>query len=481
MDTIKPISRQLADFLAQGGVFLAPKTNSVIAPLTEALVDMMPTEQVESSESLRKMTNATFESLRPNIFLASLEDNNDDEPEFTPTGIVYDEVVAKAIEELKPIVENVISDLKGTILPAVKSIFDKAYEVTADAVDTGSVKLSVRTNYSEKAIWTNSTLLSLLAATEKGNGIDKVAAELTFPVLSPEVLGDLIKTGDPVFDAEVLDYLKEFSLIELIEHTYNEIFNPPSDIRHPGQGKLPEALVAFLLAKRFEVDIPEGVAGMELDDYRAQMRKVARHYAYCIDVELQRFDTNRQTGYLIVSLPAPGAMFNDSDPIIVDGMVYERYLELGGGVDGIYGSYVSNRSRQMTDILENHAKLEREWHNQVALAQSAKRDDFQRIFIAELRRQVYLYANEHGMKADEKEIDVLYDTHISVDPQNAYEFARKHAIKALWKDTEYLTLVCCIDAVCAKYEEIEFDDAVELGIIDWLVKWALEHVQIVKA
>lgn len=475
MDSITQVSRQLADHLAQGGVLLSPKPNSVFEPLVEGLLSVMPTE-TDDSETLRKQTNAALESLRPNPFTQSFED--DGEAPVMDIGVVYDEVEQRAVAELKPIVVGIVGELKNTVLPGVKAIFDKAYNTVAESVDTGSIKITVKTNHSEKLIWSNPILTSLLKQYSDGAGSEKVNSNLIFPDLGIDSLGAAIKTGNDQFDAEVSEFLAECDTTAALEHTFAEIFNPVIARSAQPQGQLVESVIALLMAVYFTADVPDGVTGVELDDYRLQLAKVATYHANHIRTAIASFRRNQDTGYMVIEMPGPGDVFNEGSAIIVDGVVYNRYLELGGGVDGIYGTYVTSGSRSMHLILEKYPTLERAWHNYVALAQSSVRDDFQRIFIGELRRHTNLYANDHALKVDGSVLEELYQRNISVDPANAYNFTRDYVIRSLWGDSEYLSLLRSIDGICAKYEEIEFDDAVELGIIEWLVTWAFSHIKI---
>lgn len=481
MQTIKPVSRQLADYLASVGLFLAPKPNSVYAPLVNGMVDEIKgdfTEEV-SSEALVAKINDHFDSRRPNIFAKSFESETLEEDAPVEEGVLYDEFCKAAVNEIKPIVLGIVDGLKNIVNPAINTIFEESYNSVSDQVETGGVKLAVVTNKNELAIWSNAAFVQLVSGAIDDISCHQVcSSEITFPAMEVADLLQRIKTGNDLIDAEVADYLSNYNLSTLVEHTYGEIFNVAEATRYPGQGQLPESVVALLLTLNLMRDIPEGVYGMEETPYTLELARVACWHAKIIQAFLTETQLNATTDRLVVSYPNDGSMFAENEAIVVCGLGYAKFLDMGGSVDAIYGSYVGPQYRRLHEILEHASSLERQWLSHVTIAQSANLDDFQRKFVYELRRNIIKYGRDNDIKINDDAIETMFEDSFVVKPENAYSKVRPVILDALWEDTEYGNVLNCVDSVCDKLEGIEFDEALELGIIEWLVQWSLTHVDI---
>lgn len=478
MQTIKSISRELADYLASIGLYLSPKPNSVFAPIANTLAEEAKVDFTDevSSEAFVMKVNDRFDDIRPNVFAKSFEDNGEPEVE---QGVVYDELCKSAIAELKPIVLGVINNLKNTVNPAINTIFENAYNCVSDQVEIGGVKLEVITNKNELAIWSNAAFLELVdGSLDDITSKQTASTELTFPDMEVAELLERLKTGNELIDAEVADYLKEYNAAQLVEHTYAEIFHNENATRYPGQGQLPESVVALLLTRNLFANIPEGAYGMEETPYQLELARVACWHAEVIQRFLRETEASEATDRLIVSFPNDGSMYQEDKAIVVCGKGYAKFLDLGGSVDAIYGSYVGPGKRRLHEILEIAPQLERQWLSHVAIAQSANLDDFQRKLCFELRRNIHQYAKDNGIKVNTDAVDMLFEDDFVIKPQNAFLKTRCHIIDALWKDTEYNSILSCVDAVCEKLEGIDFDEALELGIIEWLVLWSLSHINV---
>lgn len=478
MQTIKPVSRQLADYLASIGLFLTPKPNSVFAPLADALAEEAKKDFDEdiSSEDFVLKVNDHFDDIRPNMFAKSFEDNSEPVLE---EGVLYDELCIRAVDELKPIVLGILNGLKNIVNPGVNAIFETAFNCVSDQVEIGGVKLQVITNKNELALWTNAAFSQLVEGS-----IDDITAKqsvgggLTFPDMEVADLLLRLKTGNELIDAEVADYLKEYNVSNLVEHTYSEIFNNENATRYPGQGQLPESVVALLLVRNMMADIPEGAYGLEEIPYQLELARVACFHATAIMRFMKETEVSKTSDRLIMSFPDQNSMYADDKAIVVCGRGYADFLEKGGSVDAIYGSYVGRRERGLHAILEAAPQLENQWLSHVNIAQSANLDDFQRKLCFELRRNIHQYAKDNNLTVDTDVVDCLFDDDFVIKPESAFMKTRGIIVDALWPKTEYNSVLKAVDAVCDKLQGIEFEEALELGIIEWLVQWALTHVNV---
>ena len=474
-DTVKNLSRNLTDQLISGGIALSIKEDSLIAPIVGELLRPMESIETDSVEALIKHTNAYFESNTPNPFAPSMES----EVVGNSVSIGVDAV----LNDLKPIAVGIVETVRSNVLPAVNTIFERAYDTTSETVDRGGVLVSIETDGSENPIWKNPALAALVADLNEASELgDNYITKLVFPNLPFESLNERLHSVNNILN-ESIDTLLGDCAEKVLTSVYSEKFNTGGVVDTSVRCERLKNLIGLLLGISFREDIPDGVTGVDdAGQYRAILDSfvdgcilhLVRAHAYTESIT--------KSGRLVLEFPPQEDMFKGGAKILVNGFIYESWLEAGGSVDAIFGAYVSNtQPRNGADILANKPQLEREWVRRVGLAQSTLRDDFERVFTNELRREIYKYADEVGLKVDEKGIEKMYERTSSIDSHNCYGFARRAVVACLFADGDYLSVLEEVDAISAKVPGIELEDAIDLAIIDWLVGWALSMVNIKRA
>lgn len=474
-DTLKNLSRNLADQLINGGVALSIKEDSLIAPIVGELLRPMTSIETDSVESMIKHTNQYFESNSPNPFATSMESE--------VIGNTVTIGVDAVLNDLKPIAVGIVETVRSNVLPAVNTIFERAYDTTSENVDRGGVLVSIETDGSENPIWSNPALLTLIADVNDAAQLgDNQITKLVFPDLPFDSLKDRLHSVNSMLN-ESINVLLGDCAEKLLTSVYNEKFNTGGVVDTSIRCERTKNLVGMLLGISFREDIPEGVTGVDdASHYRAILESfvdgcvvhLARAHGYTESIS--------KSGRLVLEYPAQEDMFSGGSKIIVNGYIYDSWLEAGGSVDAIFGAYVSAaQPRNGAEILANKPQLEREWVRRIGLAQSALRDDFERVFTNELRREIHTYADEVGLKVSEKGIEKMYERTSSLNSDNCYGFARRVIVACLFADGDYLSVLEEVDAISAKVPGIELEDAIDLAIIDWLVEWALSMVNIKRA
>jgi len=472
-DTLCAISTQLAETVIAGGIALEFKPGSTLEVTGGELERVMEPVEAESLESLALAVNRRLAGTEANPFVASFEDV---------------EVIGNSVQvasdatanDIIPIAQGIIGKVRNNIIPATNEIFQKAYDVTSEEVDRGGILVNIQTDGSEKEIWSNPALLALLAAhAETGTFDGAQIRSITFPDQPNDALLAMLHSVNPVLNPGI-DSLLGDDALGAVGNVYRSMFNvngEPCDVYPRIQ-----FLVGFLLAIVLKENIPEGVSG--IDDsrqYKAVLDTFGDSCAARLKQQLDYSVNITRNGRLITEFPPEGTALTSNSVITVNGLLYNSWLESGGSVDAILGSYASrDRYTHGGDLLEHKPRLERDWLKMVGVAQSTARDDFQRVFVNRLRGEIHKYAEDTGLKVNSSAIDALYSAESFVTPDTAYTFARDAVINTLFPDGEYRPLLNEIDAISESVPGISLEDATELGICDWLTDWALKQVQIWK-
>ncbi len=472
-DTLCSISTHLAEQVIAGGIALEFKPGSTLEVAGGELERAMLPIEAASLESLALETNRRLASTQANPFVASFED----EEVLGNTA----QIAANAIaNDITPIAQGIIGTVRNNIIPATNEIFQKAYDTTSDTVDRGGILVNIQTDGSEKEIWSNPALLSLIAAhAETGTFDGAQIRSLEFPDQPNETLLAMVHSVNPLLNPGI-DSLLGDGALGAVGNVYRSTFNvtgEPCDVYPRIQ-----FLIGLLLGIALKENIPEGVSGV--DDSRQYTTVMETFIDSCAArlKQLIDYSTNiTRSGRLIVEFPPEGTALTSNSVITVNGLLYNSWLESGGSVDAILGSYASReRYTHGGDLLERKPQLERDWLKMVGVAQSAACDDFQRVFVNSLRSEIHRYAEDTGLKVNAAGINTLYSPESHVTPDTAYTFARTAVINSLYSDGEYQPLLNEIDLISESVPGISLEDATELGICGWLTSWALEQVQVYK-
>lgn len=476
-DTINQLAAEVAEQVIAGGAHLTLKSDSLLAPIAGEVVkavDVAEATAIEPEPSLESLVggvNRHFYQQSPNPFASFEEADLLGNPvELGTEGVVAD---------LQPIAANIVSTVRDRIIPAVNSIFEKAYEATQEHVDAGGVLITIKTDGSDSELWQNPALLEIIEGYSATGTLEGThLSGITFPELSTETLIGHIHSVNNVINAQ-LDNILAGDMAEKVSNVYNELFNTGLPFA-PVQCPRIKHLLGMLLGIALRENIPDGVTGSgEVAHYRTAMDKVIASCAVHVKRQIDYIANLAKSNRLIVEFPAPGAELRQGESIIVNGLLYEGWLEAGGSVDAILGAYVSpDQPRNANLIMDSKDQLERIWVRRVGLLQARVRDDFERVFANDLRREIFAYAEEAGMKVDQEGINKMYERTSSIDPDNAYAFTRRIVIATLFGGGDYLQILENIDSLSERLPGIELTDAIDLAIVDWLVDWALSMTKV---
>lgn len=477
-DVITQVSETVTAKLAAGGVGLSFKADSLLAAVCGELHLIADNVNEPSLESLVATVNQYFEESNPNPFEVSTESFN--------LGNTFLVGVDSLEEEISPMVTGILSNIKNSIIPATNVIFEAAYDATSESTESGGVRLNITTDGLEKAFFSNVALTSIIDAYAATGELENTRTTgLTFPALPTETLQTAINSVNSSLNGDLSELLGIDSE-ELIQTAYSSTFNVAggANLEYGSlYGRdLKLKAIALLLAIAFSEEVPEGVTGVDdLGQYRAIMRKTISCFALHLRNVIAYIETQTKQGRLVLVYPEAGSEFTKGAEIIVNGRMFDEWLNLGGTVDAVYGAYVSDRRIAADALLTEREKYERNWSRYIATKQSSMRDNFESVFCSRLRDAIYAYGEQNNIKVKKEAIEQLFNRSGSIDSDNAYPFARRIVCGALFDVGEYLSILEGVDAIANTSPDISLEDAVEIATTEWLVDWALDQVNISKA
>lgn len=475
MIVISNLAESISNGLANAGVFLSPKPKSVLEPFVNAMSmaeEIIEEEEIATEGYRVAVNNAMRDVFNPFADTPSLEE--------LAIGNIPQEIYDQAINELKPVVVKMVTTLKDVVLPSVDEIFNKTIEQVKDRVQTGGVKVSVVTDLSEHPIWTNPSVVEMSKL--PANYVHE-QFPLQFPIRFPDVdvteLKNLIFNADELFNSELTSFIKASSgqsAENVIDDTHGILFRGMSGKIYEDPAKL---IIAVILTHFYKTDIPDGLEGIELDEYRRKMHAMHLGYVALLNRKLAMMNDMATDSRLVISYPERSEVFTEGAKVVVNGRLYQQWLANGGDVDFIYGSLaMTHRYYTGEDLIANGQKLINEWTMFIRYAQQSRLDDFQRIYLDALRINIAEYAKENGLTIDSKNVNMLYERISGLTEETVYRFTRKMVIRCLFDNKDYIYIAETIDQIADEEETLDIHDVAQLAIIDWLVKWSLQHVAI---
>lgn len=475
MIVISTLAESISNGLANSGVYLSPKPKSVFEPFVNAM--SMAEELIEdediSEEGYRVAVNSALSSVfNPFAETPSIED--------IAIGNIPNEIYEQAINELKPVVVGMVTTLKDVVLPVVDEIFNTTYEQVKDRIQTGGVKVSIVTDLSEHPIWSNPAVIEMSKL--PNNYIPQEIPD-GFPVHfpSPDIteLKNLIFNSDDLFNSELADFIKEStgeSVETVIDDTHAILFRGLKRKIFDDPAKL---IIAVILTHYYKNEIPDGIEGIELSEYRLKMHSLHLGYVALLNRKLSMMMDMSTDSRIVIRYPERNELFLEGSAVIVNGRLYQQWLANGGDVDFIFGSMVmKNRYYSGDDLIANGQKLVAEWEMFIRYAQQSRLDDFQRIYLDTLRINIVNYAQENGISYKVENINQLYERISGLTEDTVYRFTRKFVIRCLFDNKDYIYIAETIDQIADEEETLDINDVAQLAIIDWLVKWSLQHIAI---
>lgn len=467
---------KLANDLSNQGIYLEPKSGSIFEPLITELCEIGSVEPSYSVEEFKRKVNETLIDSRPNIFAAFEE--NDPDAEQTIEGNTFDIVCDDTRKQLTAVIDRVMGTMRDEVLPSIVKVANATMGDIAELLDGNNIRIQIKDDKSNMAIWSNPSFQQLLIWGDKEIKGNSSTVSATFPDIAIEVLAERIKTGEDLLDAEIDEYLNEFDRVTLIEHTFHECFARNEEKVYPGQTKLGESIVAFLLAMSFHEDCPDGVGGVELDAFRKEMMAIAKYHSAVLLETMSHYLYNCNRDRLVVANVNPGMFYESDCTIVVNARLINRFYDMGGTVDGLLGNSLNNMQGDFHQLLENNFKNERAWANFIRMESTRHDNDFQRHFLNSLRKHLYAFSEENKYKLTENDIEYLFDKSHYITKENAFDFISARMNEFFFKNDEYGYILRCLNATTAKFPEMNPDEALVFVMVDWLADWALSQINV---
>lgn len=468
-DTVYAV-QSLSDKLQRNNISLSPMGGTPLAALVNACHNPLD-YQIASADPATVLHN-----LPERLNAMSMERGID--------GVVnHDEVMRELVELVSTTVGTSIDRARNVVSPKIKEVVDQVTSRMEADVVSDLMPVTVIPDF-HKAIW-DSPILAGMVEKFAGIPIETVKLGFNLPSKTEDEVIALLKTGSERFDLEIHEFVREItpSHVHALYQTFfaGELLTDRSlaDAINVYTSPRDDILVIYLLAHRLYHDVPEGVT-VSLSAYRESLVTLMAQSARSIaGVSAMRLRDVQQKK-LIVRYPTesidravPGQTF-----ITVNGVVYNEWLNEGGSIEVLLGSYVTEKELGYRALLENAEFYSKAWERH------------QRLFKMHLNAQTYnrivsafrhvlsiqissLGADDHPVgKAvlQEKLTEVLSMVKES-DTKDIQLLARKLVCRVLFAHTDAEKILNRVDQYAIANPTIDIREAALLAVVDIVAEW----------
>lgn len=250
-------------------------------------------------------------------------------------------------------------------------------------------------------------------------------------------------------------------------------------------------LAYFLLARGLSKNIGDNI-NLTLNEYNALMSNAVHGSGNLVKHHMSARNANFNQDTLVLHYPKSGLEASRSRAneavILVNPDVYKKYLEEGGTPESIMGSYLSDRVKTVSALLENAVEYERQWNIRANVilrdSKHIKDSNIRRVLQENITKVInnsedeiytrFTKASMHSLLA-EKVHDI---NNISI--HNLETIVTDVVCDVLFADTEVRTLIREMKEISNAEPDLEPSEVATIAIIEMVTNWIVSQMIVEK-
>lgn len=312
---------------------------------------------------------------------------------------------------------------------------------------------------------------------------------------TPVELLELMDNHSGNFKEEIQDWIKAVGL-DLISTVYHEQFLKVDKVDNvsnlvancdASSHSRDYALAYFILAFSINnADLQDGI-NMDLNQYRTALGLILAHTATVCLNHMGTRDREKEQGVLVRHYPAVAEMYRDCGAqIVVNGDLYEKWLEEGGCPDAVLGCFVSDRSIYLKDIQEKCDEYAAKWSGHLRMLTDHAKTVRLKNIRTYIRDVIELYFSEmkeelivHGTLADYKQrlIQMLEQIYLG-QIDDLYTVVRDTVCHVFFPNTDVLWILKNMDDISKDHPNCEPREIASMVTLHYVVRWVCRQMRL---
>lgn len=236
-------------------------------------------------------------------------------------------------------------------------------------------------------------------------------------------------------------------------------------------------VLGFLWSLTWINDVPEGL-NINLKQLSLDLTSLKSNCGKHIQDNLKKFERMSKQGFFILKAPN---LTVDRKTFIVQGEIYNSWLEKGNSPEILIGAWLSNSINDLVNVTEDQKNR---WARRYRLDNDIRRQEFdtkkQVIITKELSNFIDDIISENNYNRTEirERFNSLISDRTFRVTENLQKWVRMILCKSLYPNSDILTILNNIDSIMEKDPDIPPREAATMSAIDLVVDWLFSAVAV---
>lgn len=250
-----------------------------------------------------------------------------------------------------------------------------------------------------------------------------------------------------------------------------------------------QLILVHMLAAHFNEVAPD-TDGIDLDSFQNYTATLRAASGRLVARRIALLDRAIATKQMVIRFPSEGAIRSLTNEglsvnIVVNQMVYKRWLEEGGCPEILLGSALSDQNTNYQGLLNDADRYKKVWMDHERMVRLARRNktfnslqSYIGIAMAKEINQVDLETVPHSREEMHADLTTHVDHMCATDVENLYSTVRHIVCNTVYKHTDALTILTEFDRLAEQCDEgTDLREVAALVAINYATDWVAGMIQ----
>jgi hypothetical protein len=399
----------------------------------------------------------------------------------------HDLVMDELIDTIAEAITKNLNEARNDVAPMIEMVHEEAVKAIAEATARGQHPYTL-IPYFYGDVWDRDEIQDMA---QRYSTIPRNNVRLSVVVPLPEgkSIKDVLSTGMIALDDTIHDILARHGGESWAMSVYEWVFGPRhfaklEDVLTMNYTDVDVSIIVMLLANALVQTVPEET-NMTLDGYKAYMATIQAQAGANVYRILKRRANNVTSQTMVLERPS---RYTDAGNLIVNGDVYNRWLDEGGSPEILMGAVIGGRSEGYRDLLADkdanlasYRRVKDQITNELTYAQfnaltasfrKSMTDIINNMEEGDLPVPKSVLFTNLTYRLTRLHMHDLADLHIP---------ARKIVCRTLYHHTDVEKYLEAIETAHKDHPELDIREAAHLATGDIAVQWLLGQLTLVPA
>lgn len=401
------------------------------------------------------------------------------------------------MEEIAPIVAQaigaVMSIARNQVNPMVRSVVTTVEKRLDEEGSVADVPMEVVPQY-HHGIWRNPVLGDMVSRYEETLQPSSSIFPLAIGMVEVDLMAAL-KTGIGDLDKDIqtlVGAVGDAGLRDLWDQFFantDRSRNLNQQLDHVSIVAPYQLILVHMLAVHYGESVPD-TENVDLDEFRNYTTTLRVASGRLIARRIALLDRAIATKQMVIRFPSEDAIRSLTNEgmslrIVVNHMVYKRWLEEGGCPEILLGSALSDQNTNYQGLLNDAERYKKTWMDHERMVRLARRNkvfnslqNYIGLAVAKEINDIDLETVPHTRESMHADLTTHIGHMCATDVENLYETVRHILCNTVFKHTDALSILTEFDRLAAQCDEKDdMREVATLVAINYATDWVADMIQ----